>query len=71
MRLIAMLAAAVLLTGGGASLAQEAETPQPAGEPSQTPAPQAEAPAADDTDDVFVPSEEVEADTAVAFPTDI
>ena len=73
MRSIAILAAAAMLTGGpGATLAQEAgETPPETDTDAQTqePPPKPREPGV--SDQAFTPSEEVKADTAVAFPTDI
>ncbi len=71
MRSMAILAAAAMLSGGvGLSLAQDSgETPQDAADAAEAAEPETARP--EDIDNSFRPSEEVEADTAVAFPTDI
>ena len=76
MRSIAILAAAAMLIGGsGVSLAQETgETPPDTDESAQTQETDAERepePRPGVSQGAFTPSEEVKADTAVAFPTDI
>lgn len=70
MRSIAMTALALLLVPGITVYAQETQEPQETAE-AETESATAEPPPASETGVRFSPTEDVAADTAVAFPTDI